>query len=658
MTASVSSNIRSFFERMVARRPGDLPEQLSLTPESLAKCNPRLYLALMMLFTLLGQLLSLGFPLIALTLIAGLAGSFGPMPSAMGWLGLVAHIGMMVGAGLMTVFLWRQKIPLPLGRPLTAEERLPLDWLMRLQVETPLSRPKEVRITEAHQLTLTSVPRNGFALFNRRVLLLGLPTLQALTKDQAKIAVAHALCRPNTLKGWLLRAIALQSECSHQHHAVYRIQSTIGARIMTALLTPFLSVYKSWSQPALRWNVLERDSLLNQSIGVDNLLECLAADALVRRYLEEMFWPAIAETTKRDAQPPHPHALFDRMLRKQLTQKVSSQWIAEAMHETPSEGDSDPTLSERLAKLGARRLEPPNLGGENAAEALLRESRGSVIEELDKIWRRRMLPHWQSEYSKHAEYRERLTVLRRRAVTEGIHGPDAIELARLAKHFLSPEEAISVYRQIAKMNPHDATILTGVGRQLSALGLDEGARLLRRAVRLRAPSIAEDRDGLASLSISDQMDSDMESAGSSPNERRNRSGEHGNVPFRSERICQENGQWYFHTREGALVGPFKDMAETRKALAAFIAEMMHESRTEKISSSDPTIGNGEEFRHMVEELLEYFRSRNKSGETAALAWARMRIEQLEDNREGSSGQRERIDVLQYAMNQYERPAYR
>lgn len=650
--------MRNFFELMMARRLGDLPEQLSLTPESLAKYHPRFYLALMMLLTLLGQLLSVGFPLIALTLLADLAGSFGSTHSATGWLGLVAHIGVMVGAGLMTVFLWRQKIPLPLGRPLTAEERLPLDWLTRLQVNIPLSRPKEVRITESHQLRLTSVPRNGFALFNRRVLLLGLPTLQALTKDQAKIAVAHTLCRPNTLKGSLLRAVALQSECTHQYQAAYRIQRTIGARIMTALFTPFLSVYKRWSQPALRWNILERDSLLKQSIGIDNLLEFLAADALVRRYLEEMFWPAIAETTKRDAQPPHPHAQLDRMLREQLTQKVSSQWIAEAMHETPSENDSDPTLSERVAKLGARRLEPPDLRGENAAKALLRESLGSVIEQLDKIWRRRMLPHWQSEHSKHTENRERLRALRRRAVTEGIHGQDAIELARLAKHFLSREEAISIYRQIAKANPHDATILSGVGRRLSALGLDEGARLLRRAIRLRARSAAEDQDSLASLSISDQRDAAMESAGSSPNERRNRVGEFGDTPYRSERICQENGQWYFHTREGALVGPFKDMAETRKALAVFLAEMMHESRTEKISLSDPAIGNEEEFQHMVEELLGYFRSRNKTGETAALAWAQMRIEQLEDNREGSSGQRERIDALQYAMDRDVRPAYR
>ena len=643
---------------MIPRRVGDRPEQLSLNPESLAQSHPGLYLASVVLFTLLGHLLTLGFPLIALTLLADLVGSFGSPPSARGWFGLVAHIGVMVGAGLMTLFLWRQKMPLPLGRTLAAAERLPLDRLIeRLQVDTPLSRPKEVRITESHQLALTCVPRNGFALFNRRVLLLGLPKLQALTKDQAEIAVAHTLCRPNTLKGRLLRAVACQSECTRQHNEAYLNQRTVGARIMTALFTPYLSMHRSWSQPALRWNVLEHDSLLNQSIGIDDLLEFLAADALVPRYLKEMFWPEIAETTKRDAEPPRPHALFDHMLCEQLTQKVSNQWIAEAMHETPSADYSDPTLSERLANLGVRRLEPPILGGENAAEALLRESLGSVIEQLDNAWRRRMRHHWQSEYSKHAEHRARLRALRRRAVTEGIHGREAIELARLAKQFLSPEEAIPIYQQVAEMNPHDPKILSGVGRRLSALGLDEGARLLRRAIRLRACSIADDQDRLALLSISDQTNSKMESADSRPVQRRNRSGEQGNVPFRSERISRENGPWYFHTREGASVGPFKDMPETKMALALFVAEMMHESRTQTITSKDSAIDTGEEFQHMVEELLNFFRSRDESGETAALAWARMRIDQLEGSRERSSSQTDRIGILRYAMDQGERFAY-
>lgn len=142
------------------------------------------------------------------------------------------------------------------------------------------------------------------------------------------------------------------------------------------------------------------------------------------------------------------------------------------------------------------------------------------------------------------------------------------------------------------------------------------------------------------------------------NPHRNRSGEQGNFPFRSERICQENGQWYFHTREGKLVGPFRDIAETKKALAVFVAKMMQGSLVEKVKSSESPIDKGEGLQHMLEELLEFFRSRNESGEAAALAWARNRIAILKGDRDGSASQKERIDVLLYAMNQDQRFAYR
>ena len=55
---------------------------------------------------------------------------------------------------------------------------------------------------------------------------------------------------------------------------------------------------------------------------------------------------------------------------------------------------------------------------------------------------------------------------------------------------------------------------------------------------------------------------------------------------------------------------------------------------------------------MVEELMEFIRSRNASGEAPALAWAKKRVDQLRMNREGTSSQKnERIDILLYAMNQ-------
>ena len=142
------------------------------------------------------------------------------------------------------------------------------------------------------------------------------------------------------------------------------------------------------------------------------------------------------------------------------------------------------------------------------------------------------------------------------------------------------------------------------------------------------------------------------------NSDRNRSGEQGHFPFRSERICKENGQWHFHNREGKLFGPFRDLAETRKALTVFVAERMQGSRTQKVESGGPTAETGADFQHMVEELLEFFRSRNEFGEAPALAWARNRIAELKATRDGTSSQRARIEILLYAMDQDHHFAFR
>ena len=45
--------------------------------------------------------------------------------------------------------------------------------------------------------------------------------------------------------------------------------------------------------------------------------------------------------------------------------------------------------------------------------------------------------------------------------------------------------------------------------------------------------------------------------------------------LRTERMFMEGGQWYFHTREGTLEGPFQDQVEALRMLDAYI--MTHES---------------------------------------------------------------------------------
>ncbi|MEE4301406.1 MAG: DUF6316 family protein [Pseudomonadales bacterium] len=50
----------------------------------------------------------------------------------------------------------------------------------------------------------------------------------------------------------------------------------------------------------------------------------------------------------------------------------------------------------------------------------------------------------------------------------------------------------------------------------------------------------------------------------------NRLGEDAPPPKRSPRLYEENGEWYFRTREGAAMGPYATREEAEQGLADFI----------------------------------------------------------------------------------------
>ena len=79
-----------------------------------------------------------------------------------------------------------------------------------------------------------------------------------------------------------------------------------------------------------------------------------------------------------------------------------------------------------------------------------------------------------------------------------------------------------------------------------------------------------------------------------------RSGERGQPPpFRSKRVCQANGQWYFDTREGAQFGPFQSEDEANKALAFFVALNVYDSQVNRSGNKSDESGAQDGISHMV-----------------------------------------------------------
>jgi hypothetical protein len=58
--------------------------------------------------------------------------------------------------------------------------------------------------------------------------------------------------------------------------------------------------------------------------------------------------------------------------------------------------------------------------------------------------------------------------------------------------------------------------------------------------------------------------------------------------FRSDRMIEHGGQWYFSTREGTMQGPFKDRETAQKELVEYIKIMMaHDAGELTIAPKEP-----------------------------------------------------------------------
>lgn len=68
--------------------------------------------------------------------------------------------------------------------------------------------------------------------------------------------------------------------------------------------------------------------------------------------------------------------------------------------------------------------------------------------------------------------------------------------------------------------------------------------------------------------------------------RRNDHFDHAN-PVRSERIFSASGLWYFRTREGRDIGPFRYESEARQMLNQYVQDMQSAERQAASQSAKP-----------------------------------------------------------------------
>lgn len=414
------------------------------------------------------------------------------MIGGLAWAAIAGHAGillvklgipLLVVAGLILRALW-VTLPPPQEAELSRQAAPSLFAMLdELCARLKAPRPHHVQLTGDFNAGVVQVPRLGVFGWQRNYLLLGLPLLEALSPEQFRAVVAHEMGHLSgnhgRFSGWIYRIRQtwerlLESLQQHRHAGLW-------------LFAPFFGWYAPYFS-AYSFVLARADEYVADRCAAEAVEAQTAAEALVRvqvagHFLEDRFWPEVAEQAQRQAEPPA--ALYARMfqgLREEIAPQDAHRWLGLALGEKTGVDDTHPSLMDRLSALGhdaGTTVPPPP--AETAAQHYLGPIAERHREYLDTRWRQEVAPQWQEQHQEAQGEQRALEDLERKAQDGPLSEDEQWERARLTAS-LRGAEAIPLLSEFTGAHPDHALAGYTLGLLLLDQDDERGLAHLERAM--------------------------------------------------------------------------------------------------------------------------------------------------------------------------------
>lgn len=438
-----------------------------------------------MALALPGYIVPLLFPVASLVLLfqvsaavqgAGMAGL------AAAWL----EVSLLTLSAVLSVSLWRLRVGMPCGEPLT-EQQTPALFALVDEMRTIFKAPvvSDIHVSEDARLCIYRVPRTGYPFFFRHVLVAGMPTLQCLNLDQFKCLLASCLGELSAVRTDVAGWIGQLARTWTQYQITAAGKWSPAALVYRGFTAWYVPLLTGLAQRLDAGHRLRRDHYALEIASDDLVVEMIAGEVVMSRFLQEQYWPTVYRTAEHSATPNFKvfrnlEAVFQRRAGNDAIQL----WLREAFVGKWHSDKQDPGLKARLREIGHSDLAYRRPVGPSAAQLLLGASYQWVIDRCDVRWAEEHREEWQQRHEKSQRQYERLETLREALRTHGLRGEEAMAYAALVKRYGTTEDARGAYEQVLAMNPKDPRINFGVGKFLLSCGDAQGVKVLEHAMSL------------------------------------------------------------------------------------------------------------------------------------------------------------------------------
>jgi Zn-dependent protease with chaperone function len=394
-----------------------------------------------------------------------------------------------LGGGYAVLRALLVKVARPEGRPVTRAEAPELFAVLDgLQAELRSQPFHQVLIEPVCNAGVVQVPRLGVFGWQRNYLLIGLPLLDGMSRDEMRAVLAHEFTHLSREHGrmshWLYRLRRSWQEMFNQL-SVPRVRGEFSLRpVVVKFVDYFWPRFNAHAFVLSRANEYEADAQSARLTGNSNAALALLRLNVVSFQLDEKLWPDVLKLANE--QPAPPPDVFRRLrdgIRAGPSAEDGGKWLGEGLKMTSTNSDTHPCLTERLRAL---QVAPENLvspPAQSAAEALLGPVLDAVREDVQKLWARNIEKKWRERHARANALKDRLSSIEQAPAA-------AVDVDRLWDKAIAlldlegGQAATPLLQEIIALRPDHVLAQFHLGRLLLEENRAEGVAHLERAMEL------------------------------------------------------------------------------------------------------------------------------------------------------------------------------
>ena len=332
----------------------------------------------------------------------------------------------------------------PTGRIITREEAPRLfETIEKMRKKLSGPRIHHVLIDREYNAAISQLPRFGLFGGHTNYLMLGLPYLLGVPKREMLATIAHEyahLCGDHgKLGAWVYRQRRTFGALYEQVRNASD-ENWIHAGIAKAL-DRFMPYYNAYTFVLSRQNEYEADRIASRLVGASSNASGLVRDALLGRWIHEIFWPKLYKQADSSMRPIFmPFNGMRTAFKASHEQWATKENLAQAWREKSGLLDTHPALRDRVEATGESPALPACVDVTAAEDLLGAAMTKRLIEEFDQCWWKVERSNWEARHRHVTRSQVRLAALAAKPL-EQLSLPDLQELALLKSDFDSAPAA-------------------------------------------------------------------------------------------------------------------------------------------------------------------------------------------------------------------------